>query len=70
MCGASVGWCGHHRSSWHHSCAFCSAVFSPSPGKVWNVSQIHLHGWMGGDWGDGGGEGEGGGGVGSGNGGG
>ena len=64
MCGASVGWCGHHRSSWHHSCAFCSAVFSPSPGKVWKVSQIHSHGWRGGDCGEGGGEGEGGGGVG------
>jgi len=70
MCGASTGWCGHHVSSWHHSCAFCNAVFSPSPGKVWKVSQIHSHGWRGGDSGEGGGEGEGGGGEGNGNGGG
>ena len=69
MCGASEA-CVHHASSWHHSCAFSSAVFSLSPGKVWKTSQIHLHGWTGGDWGEGGGEGEGGGGVGSGSGGG
>ena len=66
MCGASAGWCGHHVSSWHHSCAFCSAVFSLSPGKVWNVSQIQSHGWRGGNAGEGGGGGSGGGGLGTG----
>ena len=58
-----VLWASSKRtSSWHHSCAFCSAVFSLSPGKVWNVSQIHLHGWTGGVDGEGGGGGGGGGG--------
>jgi hypothetical protein len=54
---------GHHASSKHHARAFCRAV-SASPGKVWKVSQIHLHGCAGGGAGDGGGEGEGGGGEG------